>query len=435
MTSKTPDTSSSENSYQEVLNKARRLLIDKHVLSGRLQHMQHIVASLNAVTTQEDALLAIGEHLRWMFQFDHCSATLKSDDGIWKPVLIAGSMPNADGNVRLYPVAEAFDSELPHDLQVVLIALLGSYTSMLVMPLESEGVLYGTLAFAAHAPDAFSLEDRRTAQLLAAQLASALRHIHLLSEEQRARRETEKHLARIEAGSRSVDQMSYAVAHDLKSPLNILHGYVGLLKLILEDHENEEVQIYLKEVELASKNMARIIDQLLWLAQLDNAQEVAVPVDMVATAQRSLWRFAPEMERYAIKVDIAPDMPRALAQEGWIEEVFANLIGNAIKYIGSDNPNPRIHVYGRIDDESGMALYEVVDNGIGISPVDQTRIFEVFARVRLTDAHGHGLGLSIVSRIVQRLGGKVGVHSAEGEGSTFWFTLPMTEPVLQSELA
>jgi signal transduction histidine kinase len=105
----------------------------------------------------------------------------------------------------------------------------------------------------------------------------------------------------------------------------------------------------------------------------------------------------------------------------WIEEVFANLISNAIKYIGKDNPEPRIIVRGsRV---GSIVRYEVKDNGLGISEKDQERLFEMFSRFHTGEASGLGLGMSIVQRIVDRLNGQLGVESALGKGSSFWFAL------------
>lgn len=417
-------TNRSENaeSYQQVLDTARRLMIDNQVLSARLHHMQQIVAALNRVSTREAALTILKEQIGWLFKFDHCSAVLLNPEGGWSLNLLIETAAPSGNNNQSSPQLSLLP--LPADLQGAATNALKGYTSQMIIPLESEHEILGTINFGCATPDAFSLEDRRTGSLLAAQLANGLRQIQLLEENQRARQETEQYIAKIEAGAAGADEFSYTVAHDLKSPLNLLLGYVGLLRIVLDDNQNEEVQSYIREVEMASKNMARIIDQLLWLAQLDNARDVAIPVNMVAIAKRSLWRFHRDIDNQQIQIEIDPEMPSALGQEGWIEEVFANLIGNAIKYMGDNNQHPEIHIHGSRISGTQMARYEVRDNGIGITAADQERVFQMFSRLHLTSADGHGLGLSIVSRIIERLGGEVGLDSVFGSGSTFWFTLP-----------
>ena len=114
----------------------------------------------------------------------------------------------------------------------------------------------------------------------------------------------------------------------------------------------------------------------------------------------------------------------------WIEEIFANLVSNAIKYMGKDNPDPRISIRGK--PEGDMVRYEVCDTGVGIAPDDQARLFEMFTRLHTVNAEGLGLGLSIVHRIINKLNGQIGVESEVGKGSTFWFSLPAAEQTDQA---
>lgn len=120
------------------------------------------------------------------------------------------------------------------------------------------------------------------------------------------------------------------------------------------------------------------------------------------------------------------DFPTVLGNAAWLEEVFANLVDNAIKYIGEQNPEPRIVIRGQ--QEGTHARYEVSDNGRGIQPEDLPKLFEMFTRFHNREAKGSGLGLSIVRRIIGRLGGEIGVESEPGAGSAFWFTLPVESP-------
>jgi signal transduction histidine kinase len=420
----TTPTPAPEENYQQVLDTAKRLLIQSQTLSGRLHHMQRVVSNLNRAVTYDEVLAAVSAHVHWLLRFDHCSICLQGDEEEWIVRTLAGNTPQGEALSAEAPPDDTIIHAHPENLSDALADTLAGFESQLIIPLESENVMLGTLNFAVRASEAFSLEDRRTANLLAAQLTNGLRNVQLLQEAERARQESQHYLARLEAGTNEADEFSYAIAHDLKSPLHLLTGYVSLLQLVLNENDDSEVQGYLKEVELASKNMARIIDQLLWLAQLNNARSVAVPVDMSDVARRSLWRFTPELKQQRVTIEIEPEMPFAMGQEGWIEEIFANLIGNSMKYMGDDNEDPRIWVSAAPTDEEGMARYEITDNGIGIAERDQQRIFELFTRLRLISSDGHGLGLSIVSRIVQRLGGQVGVRSTPGAGSTFWFTLP-----------
>jgi signal transduction histidine kinase len=111
----------------------------------------------------------------------------------------------------------------------------------------------------------------------------------------------------------------------------------------------------------------------------------------------------------------------------WLGHVFSNLLGNAVKYIGKDNPSPRIAIQGAVNER--VARFEVEDNGLGISSNDQGALFDKFSRFHKAEAPGSGLGLTIVDMIIHRLGGKLGVTSEPGRGSTFWFELPAAPPI------
>ncbi len=224
----------------------------------------------------------------------------------------------------------------------------------------------------------------------------------------------------LEERNDELNAFSHTVAHDLRAPLGIMMGYVSVLQH--EDGLSPAAHKYLGSMEKAALRMDNMITGLLLLSRVRNISEVVTAVDMTQAAQAALERFHKQVEERSIHVEITPDMPRALGHDVWIEEAFANLIGNAVKYIGRDNPAPCITVRGLRQGE--WIRYEVEDNGLGISEDDQQKLFEMFARFHRDEATGAGLGLSILLRIITRLKGEVGVESVLGAGSTFWFTLP-----------
>src|SRR5690606_24429841 len=134
----------------------------------------------------------------------------------------------------------------------------------------------------------------------------------------------------------------------------------------------------LKYIEAYAYKMQSMIDNLLLFSELGSAEVTPEPVDMQVVISLVLARFYDRIQARGVKVDVAPELPPAMGYSPWVEEVFANLIDNSIKYIGEDNPNPRIRVSGRLID--GQAHYEVADNGIGIRPEDQQNLFKTFTR-------------------------------------------------------
>lgn len=222
----------------------------------------------------------------------------------------------------------------------------------------------------------------------------------------------------LEATNSELDAFNHTIAHDLKHPLTIINGYAHLLT---DEDLTPEGRRMLNTIPKVVDNMVEMIDGLLQLAKLRDVSASRTTVDMNAALKKALARFDDARNQIMLEGDLPP----ALGHEAWMTEVFANLINNALKYTPEDR-TPSLYVRGI---KQGKAVrYEVSDNGIGIKPEDQQRIFEMFTRITGDNQpvmyKGLGIGLSIVKRVIQRQGGEVGVTSKPHEGSTFWFTLP-----------
>jgi signal transduction histidine kinase len=144
------------------------------------------------------------------------------------------------------------------------------------------------------------------------------------------------------------------------------------------------------------------------------------PLDMDHLVSEVLQRFDSMVAEQQAEILAPQTWPTSLGYGPWIEEVWANYLSNAIKYGGQP---PRV-VLGATPMPDGMVRFWVRDNGPGLEPESQAQLFTPFTRLALDNTEGHGLGLSIVRRIVEKLGGQVGVESTVGQGSTFYFTLP-----------
>src|SRR5690606_28648579 len=168
--------------------------------------------------------------------------------------------------------------------------------------------------------------------------------------------------------------------------------------------------------------MKSMIDNLLLFSELGSAEVTVEPVDMQIVVSLVLARFYDRIRERGVTVEVTPELPRAMGYSPWLEEVFANLIDNSIKYMGEDNPAPRIIVWG--ERAGDWARFEIIDNGVGIEEADQQRLFQMFTRFHRHHADGSGLGLSIARRIVEKLGGRIGVESEPGRGTKFWIELP-----------
>ncbi len=217
-----------------------------------------------------------------------------------------------------------------------------------------------------------------------------------------------------------LEAFGHTVAHDLKNPLNSINGY---LDYILEDFSPEldsEVLEVLQNVKKSSSKMVNIIDALLLLASSRHLDVAMEPLNMGKIVSHVQERLSYMMQQYEAKIIMPSDWLIGRGYAPWIEEVWTNYISNGLKYGGS----PPLLKLGVSPDAKGFFRFWVHDNGQGLTPEQQSRLFVPFSRIGQSRVEGHGLGLSIVQRIVEKSGGQVGVESEVGQGSTFYFTLP-----------
>jgi PAS domain S-box-containing protein len=215
-----------------------------------------------------------------------------------------------------------------------------------------------------------------------------------------------------------LDAFSGTVAHDLKSPLNLIIGYTSLM---LSDNAISADNLdTLRIVAKTGHKMSQIITELLQMSSLRKLTDV--PLDTLNLPQilgevYSRLRFM--IEDYQPQIVEPDEWVSPLGYGPWVEEVYANFISNAMKYGGEP---PVIELGSTALPDNRVKLW-VRDNGKGLTDEEQSKLFTEFSRLERTRASGHGLGLSIVKRIVEKMGGEVGVESVVGEGSTFYFIL------------
>ena len=223
----------------------------------------------------------------------------------------------------------------------------------------------------------------------------------------------------LEARNQELDNYAQTISHDLKNPLGTMRFLVDLvLRYDDKDKQTETVAKIIRAIE----RMDRMIDQLLHLAKLRKAEVDMVSVDVNQIVQDTVEDFEVKCEEKNIALHINGNLTQVIGHAVWIEEIFANLIGNAVKYMNEDNTKPIIAVRG--EQQGDFVRLEVQDNGVGIEPEDHEHLFEMFTRFNSHTENGFGLGLSIVKRLVSNMKGEMGVNSTPGEGSTFWFRLP-----------
>ncbi|MBN1487446.1 MAG: hybrid sensor histidine kinase/response regulator [Anaerolineae bacterium] len=237
----------------------------------------------------------------------------------------------------------------------------------------------------------------------------------------------------IELQSRNaeLDAFAHTVAHDIKNPLSAILSFSYILENRQDRLTPEKITDYAKMISQNGRKMRTIVDELLLLASVRRMEDVQMrPLDMDSIVKESLERLTSMLQKYEFQLILPDNWPTALGYAPWIEEVWANYISNAIKHgVGGNSETghnvPLSVELGATVQSMNEIRYWVRDNGPGIAVEDQERIFAPFTRLRYAHAEGHGLGLSIVQRIISKLGGQVGVDSEVGLGSCFWFTLPV----------
>jgi signal transduction histidine kinase len=218
-----------------------------------------------------------------------------------------------------------------------------------------------------------------------------------------------------------MDAFAHTVAHDLKNPLARIVGFAQLLVRDRLHMSDDELLHWLEVIAETGYKMSDIIDELLLLSYLRREEQIDVEILNMTHIVREAWdRLGGMIERRDAEILLPKRWPEAVGYGPWVEEVWVNYLSNALKYGGRP---PRIELGATRQADSKIRFW-VCDNGPGILPKDQERLFTPFTRLEQTHVEGHGLGLSIVQRIMERLGGDVGVESQVGHGSTFYFILP-----------
>ncbi len=221
-----------------------------------------------------------------------------------------------------------------------------------------------------------------------------------------------------------LDAFAHTVAHDLKNAINSIMGYAELLDVDFETVDAETMRISIHQIARMTHKMNNLIEEMMILSGVRSQTISVQPLDMAPIIAEAQQRLFFTLKDSHAELLVPARWPRALGHAPWIEEVWVNYIGNAIKYGGTSSAAPRVELGA--DERDKHVRFWVRDNGRGLSAEEQAHLFIPFERLDQVRATGHGLGLSIVKRIIEKLGGRVGVESdgVPGHGSTFSFTLP-----------
>jgi len=293
------------------------------------------------------------------------------------------------------------------------------YRSLLAVPLLLEQRVLGALVVLRQAPGSFAPELVNLLQTFGAQSALAIQNARLF-------REIEEKGRQLEIASRHKSQFLANMSHELRTPLNAILVYTKMIQNNMYGDVPEKIRDVVGRLEQSGQHLLGLINDVLDFSKIEAGQLTLSLHDysmkeVVQAVLTSVESLAAE-KKLLLKISLADDLPVGKGDQRRIVQVLFNLVGNAIKFTDAGE------VRMRATTSDGSFLVSVRDTGPGISSTDQQRIFGEFQQVDSSSSRkkgGTGLGLAIAKKIVEMHGGRMWVESVTGEGSTFWFTLPV----------
>lgn len=299
------------------------------------------------------------------------------------------------------------------------------YRSFLSVAMLVEDRQIGELTLYASQPNAFNAQDREIACEVANQLAIAIQQSELRSQlqdyaqelEQRVRQRTKQ----LEDANQELEAFSYSVSHDLRAPLRAIEGFAQILLEDYSDRLDGWGQEYAHRIVDAASRLDRLILDLLAYSRLGRTEIQLQQVDLSVIVKEVLTDLELEIKKTESRIAIIEPLSVAIAHRSVLKQVITNILTNAIKFV-SANIQPQIQIWA--EKRGDCVRLWVEDNGIGIAPQHQQRIFKPFERLHGVETYaGTGIGLAIVQRGIERMGGRVGVESSLQQGSRFWIEL------------
>jgi signal transduction histidine kinase len=233
-------------------------------------------------------------------------------------------------------------------------------------------------------------------------------------------RRVEKRTAQLEAANHELEAFSYSVSHDLRAPLRSINGFSKILDEEYSSEFNLDARGFLQKIIASGARMGHLIDDLLDFSRLGRRALQKQDVDLNVIIRTVIELLELEISGHSIEWSV-DELPSAYADPALLQQVYANLIGNAVKY--SRNRNPARIEIGSFSKESEI-IYFVRDNGAGFDMNYAEKLFGVFQRLHRDDEfEGTGIGLATVQHIIQRHGGRIWAEAQVDQGATFYFTL------------
>lgn len=302
-----------------------------------------------------------------------------------------------------------------------------------VFPPHLAQIFKQTIPHAAHTKTVF-LEEYQVgfahdiryyeARLLGLGNGHVLGIIRDITERKYGEEERELLITELEAKNAELEQFTYTVSHDLKSPLVTIKGFLGFLEQDVMEGNTQQLKTDIMRIHQAAEQMQSLLDDLLELSRVGHSINSPEAVPFAEIVQEAVNRVSGQIQEKQVGLLIQLDLPIVKVDKVRLVEVIQNLLDNAVKYMGKQT-QPTISVGTEI--RQNETLFFVLDNGLGIDARYHEKVFGLFDRLE-HDEEGTGIGLALVKRIIELHNGRIWVESAgKGQGSTFYFTLPLAE--------
>jgi PAS domain S-box-containing protein len=294
----------------------------------------------------------------------------------------------------------------------------------MAVPLKVKGQIIGVIALDGYQVGQFSERHAQLAVTYANQVAIALENARLFSDLQAELSVRQALISELESKNAELERFTYTVSHDLKSPLFTIRGFLGYLEQDALSGNHERLKGDIQRITDATEKMQRLLNELLELSRVGRLKNESTYIRFNELVSEALELVHGRIMERGITILVQPDLPQVYGDRPRLVEVLQNLVDNASKFMGTQK-QPCIEI-GQDGERDRQPVFYVRDNGIGIAPEHQERVFGLFNKLD-PKTDGTGVGLALVRRILEVHGGRVWIQSEPGKGSTFFFTLP-TQP-------
>jgi PAS domain S-box-containing protein len=244
-----------------------------------------------------------------------------------------------------------------------------------------------------------------------------------ITAERQTQRELELSAKALREHNDALEEFSYVISHDLQEPLRMITSFTQIVQRRYLTKINDENANYdFNFVIDGAKRMSTLIRDMLEYSRWSALPLPLKVVDLNGVLREAKLNLKVTIDKNQPRIEAA-DLPEIAANRHMVVQVFQNLISNAIKY---RNPNRPAHIQIAVEEQANEWLFSFKDNGIGFEPQYKERIFGIFQRLQTDRSTGNGIGLAICKRTIERQGGRIWAESTLGEGTTFYFTLPIT---------